>query len=219
MNVRVEACVESAAAAREALAAGADRLELCANLAEGGTTPDPERIRATLAGAALPLHVMIRGRPGDFHYSGDELEQMRRDIAAAGEVGAAGVVLGVLDADAGVDRRALALLLKAARPLAVTFHRAFDRTADPLAALEVLTDLGIERVLTAGQAAAAEQGIPMLRHLVERSGGRIGILAGGGIRAGNVQRIVSETGVREVHLRAGPGAAWIRGVRDALAAR
>jgi len=218
MIVRVEACVESSAAAWEAAAAGADRLELCANLAEGGTTPDRETVTATLAGATVPLHVMIRARPGDFHYSGDELEQMRRDIVAARERGAAGVVLGALDGKGGIDRPALELLVAAARPLAVTFHRGFDQLADPLAALDSLVELGFARVLTAGQGEAAEAGIPMLKHLVQQSAARIGILAGGGIREHNVRRIVAESGVREVHLRAGPHAAWLRGVRAALAA-
>jgi copper homeostasis protein len=217
MIVRVEACVDSRAAAREAGSAGADRLELCADLAKEGTTPDRETIATTLADSALPLHVMIRARPGDFHYAGDELEQMRRDIAAVRALGVAGVVLGALDERGAIDTLALERLLEAARPLAVTFHRAFDQVADPLAALDVLMELGIERVLTAGHAGSAEAGIPMLAKLVQRSAGRSEILAGGGIRQHNVRRIVRETGVREVHLRAGPGAVWLCGVRAALA--
>jgi copper homeostasis protein len=217
MIVRVEACVDSRVAAREAGSAGADRLELCADLAKEGTTPDRETIATTLADSALPLHVMIRARPGDFHYAGDELEQMRRDIAAVRALGIAGVVLGTLDERGAIDTLALERLVEAARPMAVTFHRAFDRVADPLAALDVLMELGIERVLTAGHAGSAEAGIPMLAELVQRSAGRSEILAGGGIRQHNVRRIVRETGVREVHLRAGPGAVWLRGVRAALA--
>jgi len=219
MIVRVEACVDSSAAASEAGAAGADRLELCTNLFEGGTTPDRETITATLAGTAVPLHVMIRARAGDFQYSGDELAQMCRDIAASRELGVAGVVLGALDAKRRVDRRAVERLVQAARPLAITFHRAFDEVPDPLAALDQLIELGVARVLTAGQADSAIDGIALLKQLVEHSAGRIGILPGGGIREHNVRRIVAETGVREVHLRAGPGAAWLRAVRAVLAAR
>jgi copper homeostasis protein len=128
-------------------------------------------------------------------------------------------VLGALDAGRNVDRAALERLLAAARPLAVTFHRAFDEVPDPLAALEILAELGVDRVLTSGQAATAEAGIPRLKLLVTRAAGRIAILAGGGIRAHNAARIVEQTGVRELHLRAGPRAEWLLGVARALAER
>ena len=219
MSVLLEACVEDAATARQAADAGADRLELCANLSEGGTTPDPETLTRTLSSAILPLHVMIRARPGDFRYSGDELERMLRDIARLRERDVSGVGLGALDASGRVDRAALERLLAAARPLAVTFHRAFDQVPDQLEALDVLSELGIDRVLTSGQADTAEAGLARLKLLVGRAAGRIAILAGGGIRAHNAVRIVTETGVRELHLRAGPRAEWLLGVARALAER
>jgi len=219
MTVLLEACVDDVAAATRAGEIGADRLELCANLDSGGTTPVSQTITGTRRASGVPLYVMIRPRPGDFQYTGDELGRMLRDIARARKLGAGGVVLGALDRTARLDREALARLLAAARPMAVTFHRAFDQVQDQLEALDTLCALGVERVLTSGQAITAEAGIPRLKLLVARAAGRIGILAGGGIRAQNVARIVAETGVREIHLRAGPGAEWLSGVVRALRRR
>jgi len=164
----------------------------------------------------IPLHVLIRPREGAFCYAGDEIEAMLRDIATAARLGADGVAIGALDAASRVDRELTGALLGAARPLAVTFHRAFDAVRDPLEAAEVLLTLGIERVLTSGGAATAEAGIPVLAELVRRGTPRLTVLAGGGIRAHNAGRIVRQTGVGELHLRAGPGAAWVREVVAAL---
>ena len=199
--VRVEACVDSVESALAAQAGGASRVELCDDLVEGGTTPSAGMIATCRERLRIPLFVIIRPRGGDFHYSEVELEVMRRDIATARELGADGVVLGVLHRDGSIDEERTRALVEEAGPLSVTFHRAFDVCREPFEALEVLVRLGIDRVLTSGQAATAEQGIPVIAGLVRQAAGRIGILAGGGIREGNVQRIVRETGVREVHLR------------------
>ena len=197
----VEACVDSVASARAAVAGGAARLELCAGLAEGGVTPSPGMIAAVREAVAVPVHVLIRPRGGDFLYSQDEMEVMLRDIAEAGRLGVHGVVLGALAGDGQVDAARTVALIAAARPMAVTFHRAFDLARDPAEALDALIALGVERVLTSGLAATAEEGIPVITAMVSRAAGRIGVLAGGGIDEGNAARIVRETGVREIHVR------------------
>jgi copper homeostasis protein len=199
--VLVEACVDSVECALAAEAAGAGRVELCADLVQGGTTPSAGTIALCCERLRIPVFVMIRPRGGDFVYSASECETMRRDIACAGRLGAAGVVFGLLREDGTVDEARTRILVEEARPLAVTFHRAFDVCRDPLRALEVLVRLGVDRVLTSGQAATAEQGAPLIERLVRRAEDRIGILAGGGVREGNVADLVARTGVREVHLR------------------
>ena len=204
MSVLVEACVDSLASARAAAAAGAGRLELCQNLSEGGTTPSLDLLAEVRERVVLPLHVLLRPR-GDFCYAGDEIAGLLRDIAAARRLGADGVVLGALTSDRRVNADATRRLRDAARPLRVTFHRAFDQTRDPFEALDTLLELGIERLLTSGQAATADAGIPLLKELVTRGAGRITILAGGGIRERNAKWIVAATGVQELHLRYG---AW-----------
>jgi copper homeostasis protein len=219
MTVLVEACVETAEAARQAQAAGAGRVELCSNLDVGGTTPDLALVAAVRQLLVLPLHVLIRPRGGDFRYAGDEIAGMLQDIAAVARLGADGVVIGALDAAARVDRTLTRELMEAAHPMAVTFHRAFDRARDPVEAAETLRELGLERVLTSGCAPSAEAGIPVLTELVRRSGASLTILAAGGIREHNARRLVEQTGVAELHLRAGPAAEWITGVLKALADR
>jgi copper homeostasis protein len=200
-SVLVEACVDSVLSARRAVEGGAGRLELCANLIEGGTTPSSGLMRVVRRAVSIPIHVLIRPRGGDFLYGPDDLDIMLQDIAEAKRIGLAGVVIGVLQPDGTIDRDLTRRLGDEARPLAVTFHRAFDLTRDPFEALEALFALGIERVLTSGQGACATEGIPVIRQLVERSAGRVAVLAGGGVNEGNAAQIVRETGVREVHLR------------------
>ena len=217
MTVLVEACVEHPAAARQAETAGADRVELCGNLDVGGTTPDLALVGRTRHLLTIPLHVLIRPRSGDFQYAGDEIAVMLQDIAAVARLGADGVVIGALDAEARVDRAVTRTLKEAAHPMAVTFHRAFDRARNPIEAAETLMELGLPRVLTSGGAPTAAEGIPVLAELVRRGAASLTILAGGGIRAHNARRIVEETGVAELHLRAGPAAEWIAAVRTALA--
>src|ERR1041385_3397234 len=199
----VEACVDSVTGALAAVAGGAGRLELCTGLVEGGLTPSAGLVAAARERIAVPIHVLIRPRGGDFLYDADERTVMLRDIAGAKRLGVAGVVLGALDAGGRVDAERTRPMIDAARPLAVTFHRAFDLARDPAEALDALMALGIERVLTSGQAGTAEAGIPVIAAMVARSAGRIVILAGGGINKDNAARIVRETGVGEIPVRGG----------------
>ena len=197
----VEACVDSVASAIAAERGGAERLELCDNLVEGGTTPSAGAIAECRKRVSLPLYVMIRPRGGDFLYTDVEYEVMRRDIGQAIQLGADGVVLGLLTPAGAVDAVRTAALVRTARPLDVTFHRAIDVARDPEAALDALIVAGVDRVLTSGQASTALQGASVIKRLVERSGGRIVILAGGGIDERNVRSVVKKTGVQEVHVR------------------
>jgi copper homeostasis protein len=199
--VILEACVDSVESALAAEAGGADRLELCDDLLEGGTTPSAGMLAVCRGRVRLPLHVLIRPRGGDFLYSDVETEVMRRDVLAAKAAGADGVVLGALRADGTVDAERVALLAAAARPLDVTFHRAIDVCRDAAEALETLVALGLDRVLTSGQAPTALEGADAIASLVRRAAGRIAILAGGAIDESNVREIVARTGATEVHVR------------------
>ena len=187
---------------RAAVAAGADRVELCANLLEGGTTPSLGLIRRARAVGGIVLHLMVRPRGGDFLYDDDEFAQMRDDIGAAKAERADGVVIGMLTADGQLDRERMAELVAYARPLAVTCHRAIDMAADPFAALETLVELGVERVLTSGQEASALDGLPLIAELVRRAAGRIVVMPGAGISARNIERIVRGSGANEFHFAA-----------------
>ena len=197
----VEAYVDRLETATSAAANGAGRLELCGP-GEGGLTPSPALLREVLAAVRIPVHVMIRPRTGDFVYTDDEFASMREAIAMAKAAGAAGVVFGITNADGTLDVARMGELVALARPLRVGIHRAFDRAPDPDVALDQVLALGIDVVLTSGHAESAEQGIPTLARLVTRAAGRTVILAGGGVRAPNVRRIIRETGVHEVHARA-----------------
>ena len=201
-SVLVEACVDSAESALRAARGGAGRIELCANLVEGGTTPSAGTIRATLERVDLPVMVMIRPRGGDFLYSDLEQDIMLRDVETARELGAHGVVFGALRPDGRIDATLTRTLLEAAGPLPVTFHRAFDVSRDAFESLEALVSLGVDRILTSGQQPDVPRGLPLIRQLVERAEGRIGILPGGGIAASNVTRIAAIDGIDEVHVYA-----------------
>jgi copper homeostasis protein len=199
-STTLEVCVQTVGSAVAAWASGAERLELCADLPEGGVTPSAGLLRAVRSRVELPIHVLIRPRAGDFVYDDGDIEAMLLDIREARRSGADGVVVGALTPENAVDPQVTARLVSEARPLAVTFHRAVDRTPDLGAAVATLVELGIERVLTSGGAETAEQGIPSLATLVRRFGAGITIVAGGKVRAGNVVRVVRETGVPELHL-------------------
>jgi copper homeostasis protein len=200
--MRVEICVDSAGGAFAAERGGADRVELCNNLLEGGTTPSAGCIRVARRGLKLGLQVIVRPRGGDFLYSDEEMEVMREDVRMARELGADGVVIGCLTAEGDIDRARTGELIELARPLNVTFHRAFDMCREPRQALEVLIGLGVERVLTSGQEASCLEGLDLIAALHKLAAGRIIIMPGGGITPANVQRIVAATGVTEVHLSA-----------------
>lgn len=197
-----EICVDSVAGVRAAKEAGAHRVELCGDLLEGGTTPSRGMIREARTIAGIGLHVIIRPRGGDFLYDDDEFAVMAADIDAAKDEGADGVVIGLLTADGAIDAARTRELAVRARPLAVTFHRAFDMTPDPFAALETLIGLGVERVLTSGQEASVLEGLPLIAELVRRAGDRIIVMPGGGITDRNVGRIVAEARPRELHFAA-----------------
>jgi copper homeostasis protein len=209
MALRYEVCMETAAGVRAALAARADRVELCADLAVGGITPSVGLIEWAVEAAAgrLGVHVLVRPRGGDFVYDDDEEDLMARDIRAAKSAGAHGVVIGALTPDATVDVAMTARLIALARPLKVTFHRAFDATADPFAAFSEVLVLGADRLLTSGGAATALEGADLIRELCHRSGGRIEVMAGGGVTERTAAEIVRRTGVRELHFSARAAAA------------
>lgn len=198
-TVLIEACVESAEAAVAAAAAGVGRVELCDNLVEGGTTPSWGTIQLAVARLGIPVFVMIRPRGGDFVYTELEFEIMQRDIEVAKQLGAAGVVLGLLQQDGTVDRDRTERLIDVADPLPVTFHRAFDVTRDPLEALDALMGLGVHRVLTSGQRDRAVESLPLLRTLVERAGTELVVMVGGDITPDNAGDIAQATGATELH--------------------
>jgi copper homeostasis protein len=200
--VALEICVDSAESALAAQEGGADRIELCAELAAGGLTPSVGLIEACRESVTLETMLMIRPRGGDFQYTDREVAVMVRDIAHAKHAGLSGVVFGALSSSGEIDVPTVRRLRDAAGDMSITFHRAFDLTPDPLAALETLVELGIPRVLTSGQAATAYEGRELLARLVQHAAGRIVIMAGGGIGEANIQSLKAETGVREFHASA-----------------
>ena len=197
-----EICVDSVAGVRAAKDAGAQRVELCADLLEGGVTPSLGAIRQARRVRGIDLNVMIRPRGGDFLFDDDEFAAMRADIEAAKVEGANGVVIGVLTAAGEVDMARTHALVALARPLSVTFHRAFDVAAEPFRALETLIELGVDRVLTSGQEPSVLEGLPLIVELMKRAGDRIVIMPGGGITARNVERIVAAARPPEIHFAA-----------------
>jgi copper homeostasis protein len=197
----VEAAVETLDSALAAERAGADRIELCDNLREGGTTPDGELVAAIVKRIRLPVFVLIRPRPGDFVYSEREFDVMVRDIELVRTMGIAGIVTGALAASGRVDVKRTRSLVKAAGGLPVTFHRAIDSAADLPAAVDDAIDAGVSRVLTSGGAPTAREGLEVIAALVIQARERVSIIAGGGIREHNVREVIARTGVPEVHGR------------------
>lgn len=200
--MRIEICVDSVAGAIAAQRGGADRVELCDNLMEGGTTPSAGCIRCARNHLQIGLQVIIRPRGGDFLYDATEREVMREDIRLAKECQANGVVIGCLTAEGDIDQALTRELVDLARPMNVTFHRAFDMCRDPRQALEELVELGLDRVLTSGQEASCLEGLELIAALQQQAAGRIIVMPGGGITPRNVHKIVAGTGVSEVHLSA-----------------
>ncbi len=200
-TVLVEACVDAIDAALEAERGGAGRIELCGELLQGGVTPSAGLIAAVWDRIDIPLFVLVRPRPGDFLYTDDELDVMRRDIEQAKAAEVDGVVLGALTVDGEVDVERLRPLVELARPMSVTFHRAFDLVPRQDAALAALLELGVDRVLTSGSSANALAGATEIAGLVQLAAERLVVMAGGSITPDNVREIVEKTGVREVHVR------------------
>ena len=201
MPILLEACVDTPQSAIAAQNGGADRVELCDNLADGGTTPSHGVIGLVVEHLTIPVFPIIRPRGGSFVYDADEVEVMRRDVKHARWLGAHGVVIGALTADGAVDERTVSALQDAARDIPVTFHRAFDVCREPLAAVETLIALGVERVLTSGQQATAWEGRELIRELRRGAEGRIIIMAGGGVDESNAAGLIRDTGVTELHVR------------------
>ncbi|MDN4613998.1 copper homeostasis protein CutC [Leifsonia sp. F6_8S_P_1B] len=207
-RVLVEICLDDLSGVGAAERAGADRIELCAALSEGGITPSIGTVAGALQAARrIDVNVLVRQRPGDFVYTAEEVEAMVADIRAMRSLPRAdgvalGFVIGALAPDGTVDLPATARLAQACGEAPVTFHKAFDQVPDRIAALEQLVSLGVTRILTSGGAPSALDGAAELGELVRRAGDRVTILAGGGVRPANAAEVVRRTGVREVHLRA-----------------
>ena len=199
-----EACVEGVDGVLAAAEGGAARAELCSSLTEGGLTPSLGIVEAALERSQIPLMVMVRPRGGDFRYTEAEFDGMLRDVAGFRQMrGLHGVVFGMLSPNGDIDRERTARLREAAGPqLEVTFHRAFDVSRDPAASLQTLIELGVDRVLSSGQAATAPEGAALLSALVEQAAGSISIMPGCGIEPEHVRSLVAQTGVREVHATA-----------------
>ncbi len=199
-KIKLEVCIDSVQSAINAEKGGASRVELCDNLFEGGTTPSAGAIDLARKNISIGLHVIIRPRGGDFLYSDLEFEIMKKDIQTAKELGADGVVFGILQADGTVDKERNAVLAALAAPMRTTFHRAFDMTTDPFQALEDIIALGIDRILTSGLERTVPEGVALITKLVEKAGDRIVIMPGGGIDEFNIEKIVEATGVKECHI-------------------
>jgi copper homeostasis protein len=191
--------IESALKAQEG---GADRIELCDNPGDGGTTPSYGTIEVVRNNTNLDVYVMLRPRGGDFCYSNDEFYTMKRDLFQSQKLSVDGFVLGILNPNGTIDKKRCKELIDKARPLKVTCHRAFDMTRDPYEALEDCIEVGFERILTSGQQPRAALGIGLIAELVKRARGRIKIMPGSGIDEDSVHEIVSKTGVDEIHFSA-----------------
>ncbi len=198
-NPIFELCAPSLAAAVAAERGGADRIELCSNLPVGGVTPEPLLLEAVLAAISIPVHVLIRPRDGDFVYSASEFTQMRRQVEAVKAAGANGVAIGILLADGRVDVDRTRELADLARPMSVTFHRAFDETADLDEALDAVIETGADLLLTSGGAPDVMAGADSIARLRRRAGTRLEIMAGGGLRLSNLSEVALLSGVSCLH--------------------
>ena len=200
---KIEICVEGTDGLIAAQNAGADRVELCASLIDGGLTPSLGVVREALRVGTIPFHVIIRPRGGDFLYSEVEFNAMLEDVKILRDMGnVAGVVIGCLTADGAIDQARTKALVDAARPMKVTCHRAFDMTADYRAAIEALIACGVDRVLTSGQRDTAIEGADILKDTMAIADGRIVIMACGELDADNIAQVRQATGVDEMHFAA-----------------
>lgn len=200
MNFKLEICADTVESAIDAQNAGANRIELCDNLFEGGTTPGSGTIASARNNLNIVLNVIIRPRGGDFLYSDLEYDIMRREIDICGECGVDGVVLGILRSDGGIDIERTAKLIELASPMSVTFHRAFDMCSDPLQGLRDIIATGASRILTSGQKDKAQEGAELIGQLSGLAGERIIIMPGSGINESNIAWIARVTGAKEFHL-------------------
>jgi copper homeostasis protein len=201
-RVVLEVCADSVDSTLAAEHGGAHRIELCGALVDGGITPSAGLISTVRSKVSIPIHVMVRPRGGDFCYGPEDFEIMEHDLIAAKQFGVDGVVFGILTEDGRVDVERTRLLVARARPLKVTFHRAFDMSRDLHESLQALIAAGVDRVLTSGGEQRVEDGVRTVKGLNKAAAGRIIIMAGGGISASNVHRVMAQTGVSEIHASA-----------------
>ncbi|HYK55284.1 MAG TPA: copper homeostasis protein CutC [Flavisolibacter sp.] len=199
MNYIIEIATTDFTTTKSAVEGGADRIELCAALTEGGTTPSYGTIKRCRENFNVSLFPIIRSRSGDFLYSDEEFQIMMDEVKLCRQLGCDGVVIGLLQADGTIDKVRTAKLIEAAYPLEVTFHRAFDRCKDPFAALEQLIEIGCQRILTSGQQPAAPQGMELLAQLIKTADERITIMPGSGVRKENIRELAEKTGAVEFH--------------------
>ena len=198
-NILLEICAANFASAQAASLAGADRIELCSALAVGGLTPSHALLEAVQHAFAIPVHVLVRPREGDFLYSDAEFKIMQEEILKIKQMGFAGVVFGILNADATIDEKRCAALVAMAKPMQLTFHRAFDFVLQANVALEKLIELGFDYVLTSGLKSTAELGLTQLTDLVAQANNRIQIIPAAGINESNVASIIQTTKANIIH--------------------
>ncbi|WP_339812955.1 copper homeostasis protein CutC [uncultured Imperialibacter sp.] len=200
MSLTIEVVCYNITSVLNAIEGGASRIELCDSPGDGGTTPSAGMILTAKEKARIPVFVMIRPRGGDFLYSDEEFEVMKKDIESAKKLGADGLVFGILKANGEIDTERNRELVQLARPLKVTCHRAFDMTNDPHEALEACIEAGFDRILTSGQQANVYDGRLLLAELVKKAGDRIIIMPGAGVSEENVADLVKTTGAKEIHI-------------------
>ena len=199
MKYLIEIATSDFLTTKSAVEGGADRIELCANLAEGGTTPSYAHIKKCREAFDIVLFPIIRPRGGDFLYTKDEFEIMKNDIKLCKELGCEGIVIGLLNMDGTIDMTRTSELIELAYPLEVTFHRAFDRCKDPFAALEELIEIGCQRILTSGQKPTVSEGVDLIAELNKKADDRIIILPGSGVRKDNIKMLAEKIGCLEFH--------------------
>lgn len=198
-KVILEIAVFSVQSALDAIHTGADRIELCENPNEGGTTPSYGSLVVMSKQQIVPVFPIIRPRGGDFLYTEIEFQIMKQDVLMAKELGFMGVVIGLLNSDGTIDKVRTRELVSLAQPMQVTFHRAFDRCIDPMQGLEDIIASGCHRILTSGQVPNVANALPLIKQLVNKANGRIIIMPGSGVRANNINEIIQQTGVVEIH--------------------
>jgi copper homeostasis protein len=199
LNYILEIATTDFTTTRFAVEGGADRIELCAALTEGGTTPSYGTIKQCREAFDVQLFPIIRPRSGDFLYNEEEFQLMVDDVKLCKQLGCDGVVIGLLTGDGSIDIKRSAQLAAAAYPLEVTFHRAFDRCRDPFEALEQLIQIGCQRILTSGQQPTAPQGMDLIAQLVKAADDRIAVMPGSGVRKENIKELAQKTGATEFH--------------------
>jgi copper homeostasis protein len=199
MQYTIEIATADFITTKAAVDGGADRIELCAALSDGGTTPSYGAIKKCREAFSVQIFPIIRPRAGDFLYTDEEFDIMLQDVVWSKQLGCDGVVIGLLQADGSVDVKRTSKLIEAAYPMEVSFHRAFDRCKDPFEAMEQLIQMGCNRILTSGQQPAAPQGAGLIAELVKAADERIVIMPGSGVRADNIKMLAATTGAVEFH--------------------